>query len=203
MGTIRCGFWKLRFLLSPESMKEWLELCKEHNICFEIPNYERTKHTIEQVYDAYCRFYESLMATEISDHDSIVAPAYTMSFLTGHNIKPVSSFRLVSFDYDIYNREFNRKIKTIDLCLQISYPKSIAVTSEDNKYFTYEDIQLHEPSGYPLFVQLTDFIKKHTKPLRFVTNGVEQKPSIRISVQAKSDLACSWIAKKYGWNIKI
>ena len=58
MGTIRCGFWKLRFLLSPESMKEWLELCKEHNICFEIPNSERTKHTIEQVYDAYCRFYE-------------------------------------------------------------------------------------------------------------------------------------------------
>ena len=45
MGTIRCGFWKLRFLLSPESMKEWLELCKEHNICFEIPNTERTKHT--------------------------------------------------------------------------------------------------------------------------------------------------------------
>ena len=202
MGTIRCGFWKLRFLLSPESMKEWLELCKEHNICFEIPNSERTKHTIEQVYDAYCRFYESLMATEISDHDSIRVPAYTMSFLTGNKIKPVSSFSLVPFDYDIYNSEFNRKIKTIDLCLQISYPKSIAITSEDNKYFTYEDIKLHVPSGYPLFVQLTDFIKKHTKPLRFVTNGVEQKPSIRISVQAKFDLACSWIAKKYGWIIK-
>ena len=201
MGTIRCGFWKLRFLLSPESMKEWLELCKEHNICFEIPNSERTKHTIEQVYDAYCRFYESLMATE-SDHDFIVAPTYSMLFLTGNKINPVSGFGLVSFDYDIYNSEFNRKIKTIDLCLQISYPKSIAVTSEDNKYFTYEDIQLHEPSGYPLFVQLTDFIKKHTKPLRFVTNGVEQKPSIRISVQAKSDLACSWIAKKYGRIIK-
>ena len=87
MGTIRCGFWKLRFLLSPESMKEWLELCKEHNICFEIPNSERTKHTIEQVYDAYCRFYESLMATE-SDHDFIVAPTYSMLFLTGNKINP-------------------------------------------------------------------------------------------------------------------
>lgn len=198
MGTIKCGFWTLKFLLSLESMKEWLELCKKLNIGFVIPNYEQTKHTIEQVYEAYGRFYESL----ITHHKSINAPAYTMSFLTGNKLQPVSSFSLMPFLYDIYNYDNNRKVETLPLCLKISYPKSVAVSSDDNKYFTYEDIQLHEPSGYPLFLQLTDFIKKRTKPLRFVANGVEQKPSIRISSQARKDLACSWIAKKYEWNIK-
>ena len=203
MGTIRCGFWTLKFILSLESMKEWLELCKKLNISFEIPNHERTKHTIEQVHEAYSQFYKSLMTTEISDRIHIGAPAYIMLFLSGNKMNPVSGFNLMPFYYAIYNYENNRKVATLSFCLEISYPKSIAVSSDDNKYFTYEDIQLHEPLGYPLFLQLTDFVKKHTKPLRYVTKNVELKPSIRISPQVKYDLACSWIAKKYEWSIKM
>ncbi len=202
MGTIRCGFWALKFVLSLESMKEWLELCRSLNVSFEIPNHERTKHSIEQVYEAYCQFYGLLMTTEISDYINLKAPAYTMLFFSGNKAKPISSYHLVPFDHAIYNRE-NRKVASLRLCLEISYPKGVAVTCEDDRYFTYEDIQLHEPLGYPMFLQLTDFVKKHTKPLRYVMNGVEHKTPIRISPQAKYDLACSWIAKKYEWSIKM
>ena len=201
MGTIKCGFWKLKFLLSPESLKEWLALCKSHNIDFEIPNKEHTKHSIEQVHEAYCQFYEMLMGSQMPEQIRTKTSAYTMLFASGNIEKPFSSFHLVTFDLHFYN-QVNR-LTSLPFCLQLSYPKGYAVPCNDKDYFTYEDIKLYAPLGYPLFEQLSNFIKRQTKSFRYVVNGIEQKPPIRISSQAQKDLANSWLIKKNEWKIKI
>lgn len=201
MGTIKCGFWKLKFLLSPESLKEWLALCKNLNIDFEIPNWEHTKHSIEQVYELYCQFYEILMGSQAPEQIGTKTSAYTMLFASGNIEMPNSSFHLVTFDLHFYN-QVNR-LTLLPFGLQLSYPKGFAVPCDDKDYFTYEDIKLHEPLGYPLFEQLTNFIKRQTKPFRYVANGIEQKPPIRITPQAQKDLTNSWLIKKHEWTIKI
>jgi hypothetical protein len=69
-------------------------------------------------------------------------------------------------------------------------------------HYVYEDIRYHRPLTYTLFDEITGFIKKRTKPLRFSAHDAdamkEQKPSVRISPDAMQDLKGSWMFGKYG-----
>ena len=76
---------------------------------------------------------------------------------------------------------------------------------EKGKFFIYEDIQLHSPKSYPLYQQITTYIKNQTKPLHFKAHNIddieEVKPQVRISEQVAIDLANSWIFKNYDFKI--
>lgn len=78
---------------------------------------------------------------------------------------------------------------------------------EQGKYYVYEDIRDHRPLTYKFFEEVTGYIKKRTKPLRFSALDPEamkeQKPSVRISRDAMQDMSASWIFAKYGLQIHV
>lgn len=200
MGTIKCGFWKLRFILTPDEMLEWLQYCEAQGIeRLEIPNYERTLHTVSQAGEAYRNLYNTVMGQK--EYILVPGVTYSMIFQSGNPDKPLSSFHLISSEYGFYNSQNRLVLKKI--YQEISYPKGFSVDCDDGIHFVYEDINLHHPNGQPLYEKVTSYIKNITSPLRYMANGSEQKPPVRISNQAAIDLSDSWLAKEYGWEVKL
>lgn len=196
MGTIKCGFWKLDFILSPEEFNEFIEFCRMLNIS---PNQG-------DVCEQYLMFYNDLIATNqpaiFLKQDSIsfvTLKGFTCGLSTSVGIGfTIGCANMVHWAYD------NAAIRINGWALSISLQKGVSVNKEDEKgkYFVYEDIQLHSPRSYPLYQQITAYIKNKTKPLRFKTNiGNEIKPSVRVSKQVASDLADSWIFKNHNFEM--
>ena len=52
------GFYKLKFLITPEEFRHMLNLFEQKQAQFNCTNYARTKHDQSQVYETYERFYQ-------------------------------------------------------------------------------------------------------------------------------------------------
>jgi len=190
------GFYKLKFVITPEEFKRILELFEQKQAQFRCTNYARTQHDQDQVYEAYKTFYQYFTIQEKPDYHPFFV--YSISFTAGNE----SSGFFVR----------NESIRFPDLrqwaedelpYLMLSLPKGFQMDLEDEqgKYYLYEDIREHRPLTYAFYEEVAKEIKKITKPLRFWAHAAdclqEQKPSVRISENAMNDMINSWIVKKY------
>jgi len=192
MGTIKCGFWKSKFIITPNEFSNFLQLCDKYKFEFFVPSYGHPHNTISEVLQKYAFIYEKYTAIE--------RPEVFHSFCYSMEIqfeKYKSGFHLLYDGIQFYKNNIlaNDKIPF----LSISFPKGYAVNYEDEKgkYFVYEDINKYEPEMYPIFETLSEYVKQFTKPFRFeilqCDKIEEQKPSVRISRQAAEDLVQSWL----------
>lgn len=57
----------------------------------------------------------------------------------------------------------------------LSLPKGFQIDLEDEKgkYYIYEDIREHQPLTYAFFDEVTNYMKKITKPLRFSAHAAD------------------------------
>lgn len=201
MGTIKTGFWKMAFILTPDEFKGFIEFCMGLNI----------KPDRNNIYEQYELFYEGLTAKTQpvnylkQDNISFITFRTFVSGLLPENAKGfmINPANMVHWPY------YKEAVRISSWAVQITLQKSVSVDKEDpkGKYFVYEDIELHSPQSYPLYQELTAYIKNITKPLRFnaqaIDNIEEIKPPVRISKQAAEDLADSWIFNEYEFKIKI
>jgi len=101
-----------------------------------------------------------------------------------------NSFHIVAKKYRFFYKNGTNALD--DFCIEISSPKSYAVTSGDGTYFTYEDILEKEPFAKEYFDKLTQPLSKITKPIYQLEKPVY---SVRISKQAYTDLQKSAFSK--------
>jgi len=206
MGTIKCGFWKMRFIISPSEFGEFLDRCEHFGISFHCRCYGYPLHSKDKMTELYKAFYDGIISPSKPPRGSHIA--HGMDFSSDK--KKIIGFNLTEDDY-IYYHHYGELAhggwgKDRLRCLEITYQKSVAVNI-DEKHFVYEDILLHEPEGYPIFAALIEPVKKITKPLRFDAwwdegQSYEEKPNVRISLQAARDLSQSWIFKTYNLTMK-
>lgn len=171
MGTIKCGFWTKRFLLSPEEFSDWVDLCEEEGFFFENRN-GRVDVKIQ-----YEVFYQKRMDRE-QFHLRIPGVAASLSrdgFQSGYHV--------ASGQWRFY---FNDRTSPLaDIFIQFSTPKAYAVKCDDDIHFTYEDILRQEPLAKSYFDQFTQPIQAITKPLYQFGKPMY---AVRISKQAYADL---------------
>ncbi|RJX37194.1 hypothetical protein D3P09_24620 [Paenibacillus pinisoli] len=190
------GFYKLRFILTPEEFQSVLQRLAQGEAQYHQTNHDRTKHDQSQVHEAYTTFYQYFTATEKPDYFPFFV--YSISLTVGNES---SGFFVrnegISFPY-------NEQWAEDELPnVMLSFPKGFQIDREDEsgRHYIYEDIREHCPLTYGLYGDLAAEIKKMTKPLRFsVPAGdtlQEQKSSVRISKDAMNDMANSWIFRKY------
>lgn len=196
------GFYKLQFFLSPEEFKGVLQLLEQGQARFRLSNYAQTEHDHDQVVEAYRTFYHYFTAAERrTDYHPLFV--YSISVVIDQESGGFfAANKGVSFPY-------GGQWAADELpYIMLSLPKGVQINLEDEqgKYYVYEDIRDHKPLTYALFQELQAAIKKQTKPLRFSALDAaamkEQKPSVRISPAAISDLSESWITRKYGLVLK-
>ncbi len=200
MGTIKTGFWKMAFILTPTEFNDFIEYCLSLNI-------HSDRHNIHEQYKL---FYNTLVArTKPSnfikqDNISFISLTSYVSGLIPENAKGfmMNPANMVHWPYH------NEAVRISNWAVQITLQKGVSINVENSqgKYFVYEDIQLHSPQSYPLYQKLTDYIKSITKPLRFNAQGVEAieevKPPVRISKQAADDLGDSWLFTEFKFKMK-
>ncbi|MBH5319391.1 hypothetical protein I6N90_16455 [Paenibacillus sp. GSMTC-2017] len=196
------GFYKLKCFITPEEFKSVLKLFEHKQAQFHLTNYVQTEHDQNQVYEAYQTFYQYFAAEE-KRNDYHPFFVYSISVVSDNER---SGFFVrnegVHFPY------FGQWAEDELPCILLSFPKGFQIDLEDEKgkYYIYEDIQDHKLLTYTFFNEITNSIKKMTKPLRFSAHDAnamkEQKPSVRISYDAIRDLNKSWIFSRYGLVIK-
>lgn len=201
MGTIKCGHWTSRFIITPDEFEGFVQECGSYGIGFIVPSYEKVKHDYKKVVEEYQDFYSRFFSAAEPTGGIM---AYSMQY-TREDASVTGFFMRTEYIYiPYYGRWAEKKAR----CIQLSYPKAYAVDCEDGKYFVYEDILKREPEVYPIYESLTKSIKMYTKPLRFTTSIAfderkEIKPTgVRISEGAARDLADSWIFKEYEIEMK-
>ena len=181
MGTMKCGFWTTKFIITPNEFCDFLQLCDGYKFKFFVPSYGNPQHTISEVLREYTMFYERYTAVK-KPEKAIRSVAYTMVV---EFEKYKSSFQLLSDGIHFYKNNVLAEDKIP--CLRIAYPKGYTVNYEDEKgkYFVYEDIQKFEPEMYPIFETLSKHVKQYTKPFRFgilqYEKMEEQKTAVRIT----------------------
>lgn len=190
------GFYKLKFVITPEEFKSVLKLFEQKQAQFTCTNYDRTKHDHIQVYETYKTFYQYFTIQEKPDYHPFFV--YFISFTTGNE----SSGFFVRNESIMF--PYLRQWAEDELpYVMLSLPKGFQIDLEDEKgkYYIYENIREHQPLTYTFFDEVTKDIKKITKPLRFSVHAAdalqEQKPPVRISKNAVNDMINSWIFKKY------
>lgn len=191
------GFYKLKFLITPEEFNQMLARFEQKQAEFHRTNHAMTQHDLDQVLEAYRTYYQYFTAQERPDYHPFFV--YSISIAEGDES---SGFFVrnegVSFPYRGQWAEDELPY------VMLSLPKGIRIDAEDDrgKYYLYEDIRAHRPLTYVFFEEMAASMKKITKPLRFSIQAAdamqEQKPAVRISQQAVNDLIDSWIVKKYG-----
>ncbi|WP_042199274.1 hypothetical protein [Paenibacillus camerounensis] len=196
------GFYKLKFLITPEEFQSVLKLLEPAAAQFYQTNFSRTEDTSDQVAEAYRSYYEYFMTAEKREgHRPLFVYAVTVQpgdEQSGYHIRPE----------EIFFPRYGQWAEDILPCVMISYPKGFQIDLEDErgKYYIYGDIREHKPITYALFEEFTGAIRKITKPLRFSAQDAEamkeQKPSVRISPGAAQDLSQSWMFSKYGLKLK-
>ncbi|MCQ6563474.1 hypothetical protein [Paenibacillus mendelii] len=191
------GFYKLKFFITPEEFKGVLKLFEHKQVQFHLTNYAQTKHDLNQVYEAYQTFYQYFTRQEKPEYH----PFFVYSISVTSDQESSGFFARnegVSFPYGGQWAEDELP------CILLSFPKGLQINLEDDKgkYYIYEDIREHQPLTYTFFEEITGYIKKITKPLRFSALDAdamkEQKPSVRISRDAIQDMSISWIFNTYG-----
>ncbi|MBP1996806.1 hypothetical protein [Paenibacillus eucommiae] len=200
MGTIKTGFWKINFILTPIEFKELLNSCVQKGMAFHLRTYGHPEHTVVQVIDTYMNAYQFLTSSEKPPQTSLALP-YSMSFP-----KPFIGF---SLNTDRLRFPYDRQWADAEIpFVQLTYQKGFSIDLEDEKgkYFIYEDIREHQPTIYPIFENLASEIKRITKPLRFEARGIDGyeqlKPPIRISEQAAHEVKEGWLFKAYQLQMK-
>ena len=203
MGTIKCGFWTTKFIITPNEFGEFLQLCDKYKFEFFVPSYGNPQNTISEVFQKYEMFYEKYT---VADKPDKVFHSLAYSMVVEFE-KYKSGFQLLLDDIHFYKNNVLSRDKIP--YLRISYPKGYAVNYEDErgKYFVYEDINKYEPEMYPIFETLSKHLKQFTKPFRFEIlqkdKIEEQTPSsVRISQQAAQDFAKSWLFEEYELKMK-
>ncbi len=176
------GFYKLKFFIRPEEFKSILKLFETKQAQFHLTNYARAEHDQNQVYEAYQTFYQYFAAEEKRND---YHPFFVYSITVASNQESSGFFARnegVPFPYG------GQWAQDELPCILISFPKGFQINLEDEKgkYYIYEDIRDYKPLSYTFFNEITDSIKKMTKPLRFSAHDAdamkEQKPSVRISM---------------------
>lgn len=192
----------LGFILGPEEFKGFIEYCKGLST--------RPDRDEDELYEQYESFYTGLVATTPPSNylkrDNI-SHISLRSFVCGLTPENATGF-VINPANMVHWPHYRKAVRISGWAVQITLQKGVSVDKEDEKgkYFIYEDIQLHSPQSYPLFQQITAYIRSITKPLRFdacVVNDVDEiKPPVRISKQVAADLANSWIFKEYEFKIR-
>ncbi|WP_042161226.1 hypothetical protein [Paenibacillus gorillae] len=188
------GFYKFKFLITPEEFKHVMKLFEQQQAQFNHTNYAQTKHDHKQVYEAYEKFYQYFTVREKPQYHPYFV--YSISFAAGNES---SGFFVrnenISFPY--LGQWAEDELPSI----MLSLPKGFQIILEDQKYYVYEDIREHQPITYSFYTDIVNDIKKITKPFRFFVHGAdavqEQKPPVRISKNAAADLMNAWIFRKY------
>jgi hypothetical protein len=200
MGTIKCGFWTFKFIITPKEFETFLNECAVYNIKFIFPVYGYPQHNTRLVLDNYERFYTSFAHAEKQQYSPFV---YEMH-IQGEN--GLTGFHIRNEDIRF---SFNRQwAKDKIYYLLMSYPKSYAVPCKDDKeHFIYEDILKREPDIYPIFEKLTNTIKSFTKPFRFINKSNEiieeiKPPGVRISENAAKNLSSGFLFTQYKLEMK-
>ncbi|WP_300672608.1 hypothetical protein [Soonwooa sp.] len=202
MGTIKNGFWKLGFILSPEEFSDFVKYCEELKIKFVVQNGQ-------DIHKEYQRFYNSLVSQEKPKNylkQANISFINIKSFVCSLSIENGIGF-IINPANMVHWPYYREAVRINSWAVQITLQKGVSVDMEDKKgkYFIYKDIQLHSPNSYPLYQNLTSYIKSKTKPLRFkahIIDDIEEiKPPIRISEQVANDLANSWIFKSFEFQM--
>ncbi|RZK57342.1 MAG: hypothetical protein EOO91_10310 [Pedobacter sp.] len=202
MGTIKNGFWKLSFILSPNEFRDFVKYCKELEIEF---NDQRG----EDIQVEYTKFYNSLTSDKNPKSylkQGNISYITISSFVCSLNVKNTIGF-IINPANMVHWTHYREAVRIQGWAVQITLQKGVSVDKEDEKgkHFIYEDIQLHSPKSYPLYLQIISYIKSITKPLRFKAHNIDDieeiKPPVRISEQVAIDLANSWIFKNYEFEM--
>jgi hypothetical protein len=202
MGTIKNGFWKLSFILSPNEYRDFVKYCKELEIEFV---HQRGEDTQEE----YTKFYNSLTSDKCPKNylkQGNISYINLNSFVCSLNVNDAIGF-IINPANMVHWIHYREAIRIHSWAIQITLQKGVSVDKEDEKgkYFIYEDIQLHSPKSYPLYQQITSYIKNITKPLRFKAHNIDEieeiKSPVRISEEVAIDLANSWIFKNYEFEM--
>ncbi|GGG69740.1 hypothetical protein [Paenibacillus radicis (ex Gao et al. 2016)] len=190
------GFYKLKFLITPEEFKHVLKLFERQQAQFNHTNYAQTKHDHTQVYEAYEKFYHYFTAPEKPEYHPFFV--YSISFTAG-NESSGFFIRNESISFPYLGQWAEDELPSIMLSLPKGF--QIDVEDESGKYYIYEDIREHQPLTYTFYNDIVNDIKKITKPFRFFIYEAdavqEQKPPVRISKNAANELMNAWIFKKY------
>jgi len=168
MGTIKCGFWTSRFIVTPDEFANFADLVLAEGFAFQ-------ERDIKSQYEA---FYKKRMDTKQYHkvipgvHATIQKPDFNSSF----HISTAQQWRFYYTD----------GTSALDSAfLQISSPKQYSVSCDDGVHFTYEDILEREPLAKSYFDAFTKPIKSITRPLYQFGKPMY---SVRISEQAYIDL---------------
>ena len=202
MGTIKNRFQKLSFIISPNEFRDFVKYCNEFGIEF-------THQRSEDILEEYTKFYNSLTSDKLPKNyfkQGHISYINLYSFVSSLNLKDTIGF-VINPANMVHWSHYREAVRIHSWAIQITLQKGVSVDKEDEKgkYFIYEDIQLHSPKSYPLYQQISSYIKSITKPLRFkafVIDDIEEiKPPVRISEQVAIDLSSSWIFKNYEFEI--
>jgi len=172
MGTIKCGFWTSRFIITPNEFSDWVELCQSEGFSFG-----RRNETVD-IMSEYRAFYQKRMDTTLY-HKRIpgaTAEIRKNGFQTCYFITTGQSWRF-------YNKDGSAPLDSA--FIQMTSPKQYPLTSDDGSYFTYEDILQREPLAKSYWDMLSKPITSITKPLYQFDKPMY---SVRISKQAYADL---------------
>ncbi|SKB57825.1 hypothetical protein SAMN05660477_00002 [Soonwooa buanensis] len=202
MGTIKNGFWKLGFILSPIEFSSFVKYCEELKIKFVLQKNEN-------IYEEYQKFYNSLISENIPKNYTTqgnISYININSFVCSLNYENNIGFMINPANM-VHWPYYREAVRIHFWAIQLTLQKGVSVDKEDDKgkFFIYEDIQLHSPNSYPLYQKISSYIKNKTKPLRVNAHTIdaieEIKPPVRISEQVAVDLANSWIFKNYEFEI--
>ncbi|MDR0234177.1 MAG: hypothetical protein LBI31_05165 [Zoogloeaceae bacterium] len=198
MGTIKCGFWVCKFIVTPDEFADFVNECeRKYKSTFIHQTYSCPQHTAKEVSERYNRLYANFVGK--TKPVGMGGVAHEMGIVTD---KDSSSFALMGNEFMFW---INSELVKL-FGVRIEYPKGYAVICEDDETkFEYADITKREPTIYPVFQELEAGIKAITKPLRFVSlesGKMIKLTGVRISENAAKDLASSWIFDNYKLEMK-
>lgn len=135
MGTIKCGFWKLGFIISPDEFNGFIEYCKSLNICPDGGD----------VYEQYRIFYTGLIATTPPSNyikQNNISYISLRSFVCGLTPENAIGFTINPTNM-VHWAHYREAVRINSWAVQIVLQKNVSVDKEDEKgkYFIYEDIQ--------------------------------------------------------------
>ena len=175
MGTIKCGFWMCRFLVTDKEFVEFVNFCAGKEFRFHASMLNYPLASPQEVIENYSLAYSRIISkTSYANH------GYDCYSLKADWFK--GGLGTTSRHYGNYP------------FFQIDSPKAYSVSDGDG-YFHYEDIHQQEPRAKEVFSEVSSIIKKISKPI--FENG---RPvySIRISEDAWNDLKESYWYETFG-----
>jgi len=184
MGTIKCGFWTSRFLITDNEFAKFINFCVSKDFRFRAHDYESAIQPRQTLIKCYRKTYSNVISK--TNYAESIRGGYVCFSLVADWFNGGLIIRRGTYG----NYPF----------LEMAAPKAYGVDDDDGRYFHYEDIHQIEPKAREVFMELSSEIKKITRPL--YENG---RPvySIRVSENAWKDLKDSCWYKKYGESVNV